>query len=44
MSGRIPLHATANGKAWLATLPLAEALRILDGAGLAPQGRSDLTP
>lgn len=33
MSGRIPLHATANGKAWLSTLPLEEALRILEQDG-----------
>lgn len=33
MSGSIPLHATANGKAWLSTLPAAEALRILDRSG-----------
>lgn len=33
MSGRIPLHATANGKAWLSTLPIADALRILDQEG-----------
>jgi IclR family transcriptional regulator, acetate operon repressor len=33
MSGRIPLHATANGKAWLSTLPADEALRILDRDG-----------
>ena len=26
MTGRIPLHATANGKAWLSTLPEGEAV------------------
>ncbi|HET6160287.1 MAG TPA: IclR family transcriptional regulator [Dongiaceae bacterium] len=29
----VPLHATAMGKAWLATLPEADALRIATGAG-----------
>lgn len=29
----LPLHATAMGKAWLATLPEAEALRIATAAG-----------
>jgi IclR family transcriptional regulator, acetate operon repressor len=31
MSGHIPLGATANGKAWLSTLPLEVAVRILEG-------------
>jgi IclR family acetate operon transcriptional repressor len=34
MMGRIPLHATANGKAWLSTLPLEEAIAILLEDGL----------
>lgn len=34
VSGRdVPLHATAMGKAWLATLPEAEAVRIVIRAG-----------
>jgi DNA-binding IclR family transcriptional regulator len=34
MSGRIPLRATAHGKAWLSTLPVKDALRILKQDGL----------
>ncbi|MEZ5864727.1 MAG: IclR family transcriptional regulator [Geminicoccaceae bacterium] len=33
---RVVLHATATGKAWLATLPEAEALRIVEATGFAP--------
>ncbi len=36
---RVPLHITANGKAWLATLPREEALRWAVESGL---GRSDI--
>ncbi len=32
---RVVLHATATGKAWLATLPEAEALRIVEATGFA---------
>lgn len=32
---RVVLHATATGKAWLATLPEAEALRIVQATGFA---------
>lgn len=35
MGQEIVLHATANGKAWLATLPEAEALRIVCARGFA---------
>jgi DNA-binding IclR family transcriptional regulator len=35
MIGRVPLHVTANGKAWLSTLPPDDAVRIVleDGFG-----------
>jgi DNA-binding IclR family transcriptional regulator len=35
MIGRVPLHVTANGKAWLSTLPPEDAVRIVleDGFG-----------
>ncbi|CAN7613500.1 IclR family transcriptional regulator [Bosea sp. LjRoot237] len=36
----IVLHATATGKAWLASLPEAEALRIVCARGFDAQGRS----
>lgn len=36
MSGAVALHATANGKAWLAGLAESEALRILGDRGLRP--------
>jgi len=38
MSARIPLHATANGKVWLASLPVDTAVRIAleNGMGRAP--------
>lgn len=35
MGHEVALHATATGKAWLATLPEAEALRIVAGRGLS---------
>ncbi|MDQ0467686.1 IclR family transcriptional regulator [Labrys wisconsinensis] len=35
---RVPLHATANGKAWLATLPRNEALRRATESGLGQPG------
>jgi DNA-binding IclR family transcriptional regulator len=35
----VVLHATATGKAWLATLPEAEALRIVAAAGFHPPRR-----
>ncbi|PSC06786.1 IclR family transcriptional regulator [Alsobacter soli] len=38
MTGRIPLHATANGKAWLSTLPEHEAIAILLEEGLGDTG------
>lgn len=38
MGREIALHATANGKAWLATLPESEALRLVAGRGLEPAG------
>ena len=37
-TGPVVLHATANGKAWLATLPEPDALRILRSRGLAAMG------
>jgi IclR family transcriptional regulator, acetate operon repressor len=40
MTGRIPLHATANGKAWLSTLPEDEAVGILLQDGLDETGAS----
>src|SRR5207247_512061 len=39
MIGRVPLAATANGKAWLSTLPVEEAVRIVREEGLPPPGR-----
>ncbi len=48
MGQEIVLHATANGKAWLATLPEAEALRIVCARGfgsvrpLGPDSVSDV--
>jgi len=39
MGGDVVLHATATGKAWLATLPEQEALRIVCARGFAtPEG------
>ena len=38
MTGAVALHATANGKAWLATLGDAEALRIARARGFAAAG------
>ncbi|MGH7118187.1 MAG: IclR family transcriptional regulator [Acetobacteraceae bacterium] len=35
---RVPLHITANGKAWLATLPHQEALRLAVESGLGRPG------
>jgi IclR family acetate operon transcriptional repressor len=35
MTGPVALHATANGKAWLATLPDAEVRRVLRARGMA---------
>jgi DNA-binding IclR family transcriptional regulator len=40
MHGDVVLHTTANGKAWLATLPPTEAMRILKARGLAAVGSS----
>lgn len=40
MTGRIPLHATANGKAWLSTLPEKDAVGILLQEGLTDTGAS----
>lgn len=34
MSARIPLHATANGKVWLASLPTDTAIRIANDSGM----------
>ena len=42
MGQEIVLHATANGKAWLATLPEAEALRIVCARGF--EARRPLGP
>src|ERR1044071_8207199 len=39
MIGRVPLPITANGKAWLSTLPIDDAIRIAREEGLAPPGR-----
>ena len=39
MIGRVPLPVTANGKAWLSTLPLEEAMRIAREEGVPPPGR-----
>jgi DNA-binding IclR family transcriptional regulator len=35
MTGPVALHATANGKAWLATLPDVEVRRLLRARGMA---------
>jgi DNA-binding IclR family transcriptional regulator len=37
MGGDVVLHATATGKAWLATLPPDEAMRIACAQGFAPR-------
>lgn len=42
MGGELVLHATANGKAWLASLPEAEALRIAFAEGFGQ--RKDMGP
>jgi IclR family transcriptional regulator, acetate operon repressor len=39
MVGRVPLHVTANGKAWLSTLPAEEAVRIILEDGFGAPGR-----
>ncbi len=39
MIGRVPLHVTANGKAWLSTLPRDNAIRIVQEVGLGESGR-----
>src|SRR6476659_3401128 len=39
MIGRVRLPVTANGKAWLSTLPIDEAMRIAREEGLPPPGR-----
>lgn len=38
MIGKVPLHVTANGKAWLATLPQDEAIRIVHADGFDMPG------
>lgn len=40
MGTEIVLHATATGKAWLASLPEAEALRIVCARGFNAEGRT----
>ena len=40
MGAEIVLHATATGKAWLASLPEAEALRIVCARGFKAEGRT----
>lgn len=40
MGVEIVLHATATGKAWLASLPESEALRIVCARGFAAEGRT----
>ncbi|WP_332695789.1 IclR family transcriptional regulator [Bosea sp. (in: a-proteobacteria)] len=40
MGTEIVLHATATGKAWLASLPEAEALRIVCARGFKAEGRT----
>lgn len=40
MTGRINVYATANGKAWLATMGNEDAVRIALRAGLGKKGRS----
>lgn len=39
MTGRLVLHATANGKSWLATMSNEEAIRIALRGGLGKPGR-----
>jgi DNA-binding IclR family transcriptional regulator len=39
MIGRVPLPVTANGKAWLSTLPSDEATRIVQEEGFPQPGR-----
>jgi IclR family acetate operon transcriptional repressor len=39
MSARVVLHATANGKAWLASLPLDDAVKLALEDGFGPPGR-----
>src|SRR5205809_1537790 len=39
MIGRAPLTVTSHGKAWLATLPPEEAMRIVREEGFPPPGR-----
>jgi DNA-binding IclR family transcriptional regulator len=39
MIGRAPLTITSHGKAWLATLPHEEAMRIVREEGFPPPGR-----
>jgi DNA-binding IclR family transcriptional regulator len=39
MSGRLVLHATANGKAWLATMSNEDAVRLALKGGLGKPGR-----
>src|SRR5665213_3473365 len=38
MIGKVPLHVTANGKAWLSTLPQDEAIRIARADGFDTVG------
>jgi DNA-binding IclR family transcriptional regulator len=38
MIGKVPLHVTANGKAWLSTLPQDEAIRIVRADGFDAPG------
>ena len=39
MIGKVPLPVTANGKAWLSTLPSEDAIRIANEEGFPPPGR-----
>ena len=39
LTGKIPLHVTAAGKAWLSTLPVDDAIRIVLEDGFGEQGR-----
>jgi DNA-binding IclR family transcriptional regulator len=39
MIGKVPLTVTANGKAWLSTLPAEEAMRIVREEGFPQPGR-----